>query len=164
MTEIQVRAMRENDWQDVARIYAEGIHTGNATFETRVPEWEEWSAAHLEKCRLIAEADGKVAGWAALSSVSSRCVYAGVAEESIYISQNFQGMGVGKQLLRELIVQSEKAGIWTMEAGIFPENTASIRLHESLGFRLVGTHEKIGKMNGIWRDTLLFERRSSILL
>lgn len=156
-----IRDMIQRDWSDVARIYNEGIATGYATFETNVPQYGEWDKAHIKMCRLIAEEDGSIQGWAALSPVSSRCVYGGVAEISIYIGENARGKGIGKVLLERLIEESERAGYWTLQSGIFPENKASIKLHERLGFRFLGKRESIGKTNdGIWKDNLLFERRS----
>ncbi|UOY08414.1 N-acetyltransferase family protein [Muricauda sp. SCSIO 64092] len=156
-----IRDMTQSDWSDVARIYTEGIATGYATFETNVPQYGDWDKAHIKLCRLIAEEDGSIQGWAALSPVSSRCVYGGVAEISIYIGENARGKGVGKVLLARLIEESEQAGYWTLQSGIFPENKASIKLHERLGFRFLGKRESIGKTNdGIWKDNLLFERRS----
>ncbi|BFP40692.1 GNAT family N-acetyltransferase [Flavobacteriaceae bacterium GF1] len=156
-----IREMTQSDWSDVARIYNEGIATGYATFETNVPQYGDWDKAHIKLCRLIAEEDGSIQGWAALSPVSSRCVYGGVAEISIYIGENARGKGVGKVLLARLIAESEQAGYWTLQSGIFPENKASIKLHERLGFRFLGKRESIGKTNdGIWKDNLLFERRS----
>ena len=154
--------MTSEDWPVVAAIYAEGIATGFATFETEVPSFESWDSAHIKNCRLVAEQDDTVLGWAALSPVSSRCVYGGVAELSIYIALNSRGLGVGKAILNQLIVESEDAGYWTLQAGIFPENKASIKLHEHLGFRFLGKRERIGKTtSGIWKDNLLFERRSA---
>ena len=156
-----IREMTQSDWSDVARIYNEGIATGYATFETNVPQYGDWDNAHVRLCRLIAEEDGSIQGWAALSPVSSRCVYGGVAEISIYIGENARGKGIGKVLLARLIEESERAGYWTLQSGIFPENKASIKLHERLGFRFLGKRESIGKTNdGIWKDNLLFERRS----
>jgi len=156
-----IRDMTQRDWNDVARIYNEGISTGYATFETNVPQYGDWDKAHIKLCRLIAEEDGSIQGWAALSPVSSRCVYGGVAEISIYIGENARGKGIGKVLLARLIEESEQAGYWTLQSGIFPENKASIKLHERLGFRFLGKRESIGKTNdGIWKDNLLFERRS----
>lgn len=154
--------MKAEDWGAVQSIYREGIATGDATFEMETPEWEEWDKKHLNDCRIVARKDGQVAGWAALSPVSSRCVYAGVAEVSIYVTASARGMGIGKTLLRTLIEESERKGIWTLQAGIFPENEASIALHKAYGFREVGYRERIGKMNGIWRDVILFERRSEV--
>ncbi|WP_088340280.1 GNAT family N-acetyltransferase [Robiginitalea sediminis] len=158
---MNVRNMFPKDWPEVSRIYAEGMATGVATFETQVPSYEAWDAAHLPNCRLVAEATGAIAGWAALSPVSGRCVYGGVAEVSIYIGEAFRGQGVGMQLMNSLIRESEASGFWTLQSGIFPENAASIRLHEKAGFRRIGYRERIGQRNGVWTDNVLFERRSS---
>jgi len=155
-----IRSLHPADWPDVRRIYAEGIATGNATFEQTAPEWEEWDAGKLAAPRLVGEVDGAVAGWAALSPTSKRRVYRGVAEVSVYVAAAFRGQGVGRRLLSQLVEQSEAAGIWTLQAGIFPENRASVYLHEQCGFRIVGVREKIGQMHGAWRDVLLMERRS----
>lgn len=155
--------MRAEDWPLVREIYAEGIATGNATFETAVPEWTIWDAAHHQHCRLIARDNQRSLAWAALSPVSSRRVYAGVAEVSIYVAGLARGKGVGKALLKFLIECSEKHGIWTLQAGIFPENVASIALHKSCGFREVGLRQRLGQLAGIWRNVLLLERRSSCL-
>ncbi|MGF6924675.1 L-amino acid N-acyltransferase YncA [Chitinophaga sp. W2I13] len=144
----------------VLAIYEAGISTGNATFQTAAPSWEEWDQSHLKNCRLVATEDNRVLGWAALTPVSSRCVYAGVAEVSVYVAPNAQGKGIGKALLQTLIEQSEENKLWTLQAGIFPENTGSIKIHEACGFRIVGRRERIGKMGDTWRDTLLLERRS----
>ena len=155
--------MRREDWPLVRAIYLEGIATGNATFEQGVPEWEKWDAGHLPAARIVARANGGgILGWAALSVVSSRCVYAGVAEVSIYVTASARGQGVGTQLLARLIADSEAAGIWTLQAGIFPENGASIALHQRAGFRIVGRRERLGQMNGRWRDVALLERRSTV--
>ena len=148
-------------WEDVKRIYEEGLATGNASFQTVAPSWEEWDKTHVLYPRLIATENEQVIGWAALTAVSGRCVYAGVAEVSVYVSEIARGKGVGKNLLKSLIEESEKNNFWTLQAGIFPENKASIKIHEDCGFRIVGVREKIGKMNNIWRDTLLLEKRSS---
>jgi phosphinothricin acetyltransferase len=150
-------------WTSVKTIYESGISTGNATFQTSAPSWEEWDRSHLQHSRLAAIENDCVIGWAALTAVSDRCVYAGVADISIYIDLSFRGMKIGQTLLSALISKSELNGIWTLQAGIFPENTASLRLHENCGFSLVGRREKIGKMNGIWRDTVLLERRSKAI-
>jgi phosphinothricin acetyltransferase len=150
-------------WNAVRAIYEEGIATGNATFETSAPDWVEWDATHRPDCRLVACLDGKVIGWAALSPVSSRCVYAGVAEESIYVAASARGRGVGRQLLMALIEESERAGIWTIQTGIFPENLASLVLHRSCGFRELGLRERLGQMNGVWRDVVFMERRSLVV-
>lgn len=156
-----IRSMRSVDWPDVARIYGEGIGTGNATFETEVPEWGPWDTGHLRSCRLVAEADGEVVGFAALSPVSSRLVYRGVAEPSIYVAEAARGNGVGNALMARFVAATEEAGFWTLQTAIFPENAASVRLHESHGFRIVGRRERIGQLDGVWRDVLLMERRSS---
>jgi L-amino acid N-acyltransferase YncA len=163
MTDYMIDTMKESDWEQVRSIYLEGIATGDATFETDAPTWEKWNAAHLPSCRLVARSGDTVRGWAALSPVSSRCVYGGVAEVSIYIGQRYRGIGLGRALLMALITESEKNGLWTLQAGIFPENRASIDLHKSCGFREVGRRERIGKMDGRWRDTVLLERRSGIV-
>ena len=156
--------MTAGDWPSVAEIYASGIATGHATFQTSIPEWTVWDASHLKSCRLVARGgNGAIQGWAALSPVSSRPVYAGVAEVSIYIAEPARGHGVGRRLLEALISESEKDGRWTLQAGIFPENEASIALHVSCGFRIVGRRERIGCVNGVWRDNLLLERRSSVV-
>jgi phosphinothricin acetyltransferase len=155
--------MRKRDWPVVASIYEQGIETRNATFETAVPTWIEWDSAHLKDHRLVATSGNEIVGWAALAPVSSRCVYAGVAEDSVYVSEAARGTGVGRVLLTELIAGSEAAGIWTIQAGVFPENRASLRLHHACGFRTVGLHERIGKLDGEWRDVLLLERRSLVI-
>lgn len=152
--------MQPSDWPAVEQIYLEGIATGNATFETESPGWEKWNSAHHPHSRLIARDGDNVLGWAALSPVSARRVYAGVAEVSVYVAASAQGKGIGKLLLTELIRQSEQNGIWTLQASIFPENAASLALHKSLGFREVGRRAKIGQLRGQWRDTILLERRS----
>jgi len=162
-SEISFRPMAADDWESVAEIYKQGIDGGNATFELEVPTWEEWDKVHLKTCRIVAEKDNEIVGWVALSAVSGRCAYAGVAEVSIYISNNHKGQQVGTKLLGRLIAESEKEKFWTLESGIFPENVPSIKIHEKLGFRQVGYHEKIGKMHGIWRDTILLERRSKVM-
>ena len=155
--------MTAQDWDAVRSIYLEGIATGNATFETGAPDWENWDAGHLRHSRLAARRNGAVAGWAALSPVSGRCVYAGVAEVSVYVAAAARGQGAGRQLLASLIVESEKNGIWTLQAGIFPENAASVGLHGAAGFRVVGRRERIGQLEGRWRDVLLMERRSAVI-
>ena len=148
-------------WDVVKKIYEEGIATGNATFQTSAPSWEEWDAAHSAKPRLIAIENDEILGWAAITPVSGRCVYAGVGEVSVYVSTKARGKGIGKKLLQNLIQESEKENFWTLQAGIFPENKASLAIHEACGFRVIGTRERIGKMNGVWRDTVLLERRSN---
>lgn len=158
----QIRRMSEDDWLKVSRIYQQGMNTNLATFEVQCPAWKEWDALHLKDCRLVITEDDKVLGFAALTAVSGRCFYAGVAEVSIYIDRDCRGQGVGKALLPELIRCSEENGFWTLQSGIMQENTASIRLHESCGFRMVGYREKIGRDRfGIWRDTVLMEKRSA---
>jgi L-amino acid N-acyltransferase YncA len=147
-------------WPRVKAIYEEGIAKGDATFETAAPGWEEWEKDHLSCCRLVSVTDGDIAGWAALSPVSGRCIYTGVAEVSVYVAMEYQRRGLGKELLIALIEKSESAGIWTLQAGIFPENKASVALHLSSDFRIVGRRERIGQINGVWRDVMLFERRS----
>jgi L-amino acid N-acyltransferase YncA len=157
---VRLRPLRPADWPAVAAIYEQGIRTGQATFETRVPSREEWDAAHLPAHRLVAELGGRLVGWAALSPVSGRCVYAGVAEDSVYVAGHARGRGVGRALLGELVLGAEQTGIWTLQAGIFPENRASIALHQRCGFRIVGVRERLGKLDGVWRDVVLLERRS----
>ena len=151
--------MTPNDWEQVRTIYLEGIRSGNATFETDAPSWEKWDDGHLPIARLVMRDGEEVLGWAALSPVSKRNVYRGVAEVTVYVAESARGKGIGRALLEALIAESEKNGIWTMQASIFPENTASIELHSKCGFREVGRRERIAMLNGIWRDTLLFERR-----
>jgi L-amino acid N-acyltransferase YncA len=158
---MKIVELKPAHYNAVKEIYECGIATGNATFQTEAPTWEEWDKSHLSSCRLIAlDEDESVAGWAALTPVSGRCVYAGVAEVSVYIHPRNQGKGIGKMLMKELIRQSEENNLWTLQAGIFPENTASLKLHEKLGFRKIGYREKIGKMKNVWRDTIQLERRS----
>jgi phosphinothricin acetyltransferase len=152
--------MVEQDWPAVAAIYEEGIRTRNATFETAAPAWPDWDASHLAEPRLVAEDEAGVAGWAALTPVSSRCCYAGVADVSIYVAGRARGRGVGRTLLGELVRRAEEAGLWTLQAGVFPENEPSLRLHESCGFRRVGVRERLGRLDGTWRDVVLLERRS----
>ena len=160
---MELRDLRSDDWPEVARIFEEGIRTGNATFEIEVPSWEAWDAAHLPEHRLVAERDGRVVGWIALAPVSSRCCYAGVAEVSAYVAEGARGAGVGKALLGAVIESSERAGIWTLETGVFPENAASVGLLQRFGFRVVGTRERIGEMHGMWRDVVFLERRSEVV-
>lgn len=159
---VEVRTMSARDWDVVRAIYLEGIASGQATFETQAPTWDEWNDKHLPAPRLIASEGDHVAGWAALSRVSVRAVYAGVAEVSVYVSASARGQGIGRLLLEALITESEQAGIWTLQAGIFPENTASISLHQGCGFRELGRRHRIAKLNGAWRDTVLLERRSEV--
>ncbi|MBT8385636.1 MAG: GNAT family N-acetyltransferase, partial [Bacteroidia bacterium] len=152
--------MEIKDWDKVSRIYQIGIDTGIATFEKEIPTWNTWDTAHIKSCRLIAENDHKIVGWAALSPVSGRCVYGGVAEVSVYVDTSYNNKGIGTRLLQELIKKSEKNGIWTLQSGIFPENKASIQLHKKLGFREIGFREKIGKKDGVWYDNVILEKRS----
>jgi L-amino acid N-acyltransferase YncA len=161
--DFHITAMNSDDWPAIRDVYSEGIATGNATFEIETPDWAKWDHGHLPDCRLIARDGQRVIGWAALSPVSGRRVYSGVAEVSVYVGTVARGRGVGKRLLQSLIEQSERCGIWTLQAGIFPENIASIALHKSCGFREVGVRHKLGQRDGIWRDVLLLERRSSIV-
>jgi len=163
MNEGVIDAMRPDDWPAVEAIYREGIATGLATFETETPSWERWDAAHRPDCRLVVRAGERVLGWAALSPVSDRCVYAGVAENSIYIAAAARGRGIGKALLRALVEASEAAGIWTLQTGIFPENAASLALHQVCGFRIVGIRERIGQLHGTWKDVVFLERRSRVV-
>jgi L-amino acid N-acyltransferase YncA len=158
--DLLLRKMRNSDWPSVAEIYAQGIATGQATFETEVPEFGEWDRAHLPKPRLVASTGRRILGWAALGLVSQRNVYRGVAEVSVYISERNRGVGLGEALLGELIRRSEQEGIWTLQASIFPENVASLRLHEAHGFRRVGRRERIAYHLDRWRDVFLYERRS----
>lgn len=162
-SELTIAPLSPGDWEQVKEIYLEGIATGNATFETAAPSWEQWDAAHFFFARLVARLEGKLIAWAAISPVSQRCVYGGVAEVSVYVSASSRRSGVGRKLLQALIDESEQNGIWTLQAGMFPENSGSLALHQSCGFREVGRRRRIGKMNGIWRDTVLLERRSTVV-
>lgn len=157
-----LRKLKFDDWEDIKSIYEEGIATGNATFETSSGTWKQWDKNHLKELRFVAEIDKEVAGWVALSPVSGRCVYGGVAETSIYVKASFSGRGIGSLLLNHIIEQSEKSGIWTLQAGIFTENKRSIKLHEKHGFRVVGVREKLGKLYNSWKDVVLMERRSRV--
>ena len=152
--------MTAEDWPAVSDIYEEGMATGNATFQSSAPTWAAFDAGHIQDCRLVATEGTRVIGWAALSPVSSRKIYAGVAEVSVYVAAAERGRSVGRLLLEELIKESERKGFWTLQAGIFPENAPSVAIHQRCGFRIVGTRERIGEMNGQWRDVLLMERRS----
>ena len=158
-----VEEMRQSDWEQMRAIYLEGIDTSQATFETEAPAPEAWDAAHLQFARLVARDNDTVTGWAALSAISKRQAYAGVAEVSVYVARDYRGAGIGRALLEELIKESEKHGIWTLQAVVFPENKATIALHQRCGFREVGRRERIGKLHGSWRDTILLERRSSLI-
>lgn len=157
---MQIVDLLPDHWESVKKIYEDGIATSKATFQTSAPTWEEWNQAHIPIPRLIAIENDEILGWSALTPVSGRCVYAGVAEVSIYIGSIARGKGIGKQLLNQLIEESEKQNIWTLQSGIFPENKASISLHLSAGFRIIGIREKIGMMDGKWRDIVLLEKRS----
>jgi phosphinothricin acetyltransferase len=159
---IILRPMTPMDWESVAEIYRQGIETGNATFQTEVPSWDNWNSGHLKLCRIIAVCQDEIVGWAALLPVSGRSVYAGVAEVSVYVSTHHTGRKIGTNLLEKLISESEKAGFWTLQSSVFAENKASIKIHENLGFRHIGYREKIAKLNGLWRDTILLERRSKV--
>ncbi|HEY0722732.1 MAG TPA: GNAT family N-acetyltransferase [Pyrinomonadaceae bacterium] len=151
--------MRADDWEQVRAIYLEGIHGGDSTFETDAPSWENWNEGHLQFARLVMRDGESVVGWAALSPVSKRLVYRGVAEVTVYVTETARGKGIGRALLEALIDESEKNDIWTLQASIFPENVASIELHLRCGFREVGRRERIAMLKGVWRDTILFERR-----
>ena len=158
---MEIVPLLPDHWDGVARIYADGIATGDATFETEVPSWEAWDAAHLPAHRFVAVEDGHVLGWVAVSPVSGRCVYAGVVENSVYVAADARGRGVGGALLEALVASTEAAGIWTIQTGVFPENTASLRVHERVGFRVVGRRERIGQLDDVWRDVVFLERRSN---
>ena len=157
---LRIRPLVEGDWEFVRSIYLDGVATGQATFETEAPTWERWNNTHLPAPRVVAMLIERIAGWAALSPVSSREVYAGVAEVSVYVGNEWRGQGVGRALLETLVEESELHGVWTLQASIFPENVASLSLHQSCGFREVGRRERIGKMKDVWRNTILLERRS----
>ena len=154
--------MTASDWMSVAEIYKQGIDTGNATFQQTVPTREEWNTAHISDCRIVAIVDNEIAGWAALSSVSARAVYSGVAEVSVYVGNKYRGQQIGTKLLESIIHESECHGYWTLQSGILTENSASIALHKKSGFREIGYREKVAKMNNVWRNTILFERRSTV--
>jgi len=162
---VHVRQLTSADWEAIRSIYVEGVATGQATFETAAPSWEKWDETHFPFVRLGATLPKEdcIVGWAALSRISTRNVYAGVAEVSIYVAADARGRGVGRQLLAQLVTESEGNGIWTLQAAIFPENEASVRLHASAGFRVIGRRERIAKLNGVWRDTVLMERRSTLV-
>jgi L-amino acid N-acyltransferase YncA len=159
----ELRELRPGDWSAVAAIYWDGIRSGLASFETAVPSWEAWDAAHLPAPRLVATVLDDVVGWAALAPVSSRRCYRGVAENSVYVGRDWQGRGVGRLLLDALVRRAERAGIWTIQTSVFPENRASLALHLRCGFRIVGARERIAKRDGLWRDTLFLERRSALV-
>lgn len=156
-----MRPLLPTDWRSVREIFLEGLATGLASLETAAPSWEDWDAAHLPAPRLVAEDAAGLTGWAALSPVSRRAVYRGVAEVSIYVAARARGQGVGRALLGALIPASEAAGLWTLQASILAENAPSLALHQAMGFRLVGRRERIGLRLGVWRDTIILERRST---
>lgn len=158
-----IKPLKSSHWSAVKEIYEQGLKTGVATFETESPSWEEWDQSHLSICRLVALEGDEMIGWIALSPVSSRCIYGGVAEISVYVSEDHRGKGIGKQLLSEVIPVSEENGYWMLQAGIMPANVGSVKLHESVGFRTVGFREKISKIHGVWQDNLLLERRSKVV-
>jgi L-amino acid N-acyltransferase YncA len=160
---MKIRPMHQEDANAVLTIYAEGIEDGLATFETQCPSWEEWDKAHLEECRLVAESEGTVLGWAALSPVSRRECYRGVAEVTVYVARSARGQGIGSALLNVLVESSEEAGFWTLQGATFEDNTASIHMQEACGFRVVGIRERIGQLNGQWKNTVLTERRSQVV-
>ena len=158
-----IEHMKATDWEQVRSIYLEGIAEGNSTFETEAPLWETWDEGHLQIARLVMRDGEKILGWAALSPVSKRSAYRGVAELTVYVTESARGQGLGSALLEALIKESERNSIWTLQASIFPENTASVKLHLACGFREVGRRERIAMLHGSWRDTLLFERRSEVI-
>jgi L-amino acid N-acyltransferase YncA len=159
---MNVRELRPDDWPAVRAIYEDGIRGGDATFETEAPSWGAWDAVHPQ-LRLVAERDGTVVGWAALSPHSPRRCYRGVGDVSVYVRESARGAGVGRFLLEELVDRSEQAGYWTLTAGIFPENDASLRLHRACGFRELGVHRRLGELGGVWRDVVWLERRSEVV-
>ena len=158
-----VREMQQADSQNVLEIYRIGLETRNATFETQVPSWQEWDTKHLPHSRFVFEENGKVTGWAALTPFSAREVYAGVAEVSIYVASGLRGKKIGSNLMEQVIISSELNGIWTLVSSVFPENEATLRLHAKFGFRIIGKRERIARLDGKWRDTILLERRSSVI-
>ena len=160
---IDIAAMTPADWEQVRAIYLEGIASGQATFEVEAPTWEHWDAVHHPFARLVARSGGRVAGWAALSPVSRRRCYAGVAEVSVYVAAGHRGRGVGRRLLLAVIAEAERHGVWTLQGSTFPENEASLRLQRACGFREVGRRERVARLRGVWRDTVLTERRSPVV-
>ena len=160
---ITIRPFVKSDFPSVKDIYQQGIDSGEATFQEQAKDYDVWNESLLPSCRLVSESNRQIIGWAALSSASNRCVYSGIAEVSVYVSSNSQGLGVGNSLLKALIKSSEEQGIWTLQAGIFPENKASIHIHSKNGFKVLGIREKLGQMNGIWRDIVFMERRSKVV-
>lgn len=161
--DIVITEMSFADWNSVREIFVEGIRTANATFRTEAPSWDEWNDDHLTNCRFVAKQNGAVVGWVAFTSISTMCAFSGVVEVSIYIASTAAGMGVGSKLLQHIIDSSEQKQIWTIQAMIFPENIASLNLHKKFGFEEVGTRKQIGRLNGIWRDVVLLERRSNMV-
>ena len=162
-TTLNITPLTKNHWTEVKTIYEQGLKTRVATFETESPSWEEWTQSHLSICRFVVLEHNQVIGWIAVSAVSSRCVYGGVAEISVYVHEEHRGKGIGKLLLAEVITESENNGYWMLQAGIMPANVGSVKLHESLGFRIVGYREKISKVDSVWQDNLLLERRSKVV-
>jgi L-amino acid N-acyltransferase YncA len=160
---LEIRELREEDWPSVREIFEQGIATKNATFETEAPSWESWDRSQLDGHRYVAVEQERVVGWVAAHPVSSRPCYAGVVEHSVYVHDDWQGKGIGRALLERLFQSTEEAGIWTIQTGIFPENEASLALHEKCGFRVVGTQERLGKLDGVWRDVVVLERRSEAI-
>ncbi len=161
--QVELRSLRPPDWPAVEEIYWDGMRNGLATFETEVPSWNAWDTAHLPGHRLVAEVLGEIVGWAALAPVSGRGCYAGVAENSVYVAEEARGLGAGRALLETLIAGAEARGIWTIQTSIFPENRASLALHQRCGFRIVGLRERIARRDGVWRDTVFLERRSEVV-
>jgi phosphinothricin acetyltransferase len=160
---MEIITIHKDHFPEIAEIYRHGLEMGNATFETSIPKWEDWDKGKLKHSRLAAVINNTVVGWVALSAVSDRCVYGGVAEVSIYISNDHQGKGIGKALMLKLIEESERNGIWTLQSGMFPENEATVALHKAVDFRIIGYREKIGKLGNTWRDTIMMERRSKTI-
>ncbi len=160
---LEIKHINPQDWDAVARIYKLGIETGIATFETQIPSWKQWDQSHMQSCRIAAWLNTDIIGWAALSPVSDRCVYGGVAEVSVYVDPSHGKKGIGTQLLERIVTESEKEGVWTLQAGIFRENEGSIQLHKKVGFREIGYREKIGRQKGIWYDNIILERRSKTI-
>ena len=160
---LEVRPLTADDWPAVRDIYAEGIASGEATFETTPPDWSGWDVGHVPEHRWVAVDDGAVLGWVACSDVSSRCVYAGVLELSVYVAASARGRGVGSALMRAVVRSTEADGVWTLQAGVFPENEASLALHARHGFRVIGRRERLGRREGVWRDVVLLERRSAVV-
>jgi L-amino acid N-acyltransferase YncA len=158
---VEIRRMAPEDWPAVEAIYAAGIATGDATFETAPPTWEEFDTGRLPDHRLVATEGGEIVGWAALSPTSTRACYAGVVEHSVYVAEPARGRGVGRALMGALVASADAAGLWTIQTSVFPENEASLALHERVGFRVVGRRERIAQLDGVWRDTVLLERRSA---